>query len=233
MKDLFLKNFLLLAGSLLLAHTHSVWAEESGVNVTFSFYDDDVLGERLVVSPQVRSDDLSGSLEMRLNDQAYYDHRQFDFSIREVATVSGQGLGNEGLIFIVENDKNREEFIQVLDIFVENAQKFRQNRNEFAAKVEPWMGSGDRMLSGSRSLGIIQTDFIDKPSDVTLNWDLSLNRLWLSIDGFVNIDSRFATTLHDLVTRVPEFSQTRKKMSRELKEKNEAIAKSLGMDSAN
>jgi len=223
MKTAKIRTTFLCVAFLLFAQTLSVWAESSERKVDFAFFDDDVLGERLIVSPRVRSDDPSGSLEIRLTDQAYYDIKEYDFAIREIATVSGQGLGNEGIIFIVENDQNREEFIQLLEAFAEQAKNFRQHRSEMSGKVQPWMGPGDRMLSGSRTLGILQTDFISKPSEATINWDLGQNRLWLSIDGLINIDSRFSETLLDLVTRIPEFSDTRKKMSREVKERNEEI----------
>ena len=116
---------------------------------------------------------------------------------------------------------------QLLEEFLVKARRFRQNEQSIDDMAEPWMGNPEAALSESRHLAKIQTDFIKRPADVTLNWNLKTRRLWISFNDFVNIDSRVADPLLQLIRNIPTYSNQRKSYEEQIESRNEKIDESL------
>lgn len=192
-------------------------------------YFEDQLGSRLVVRPDVREDSRAADLELRITDETFFDPAQSAFVLREVATIQGGGLGSPGLIFHTGNGRSREEMIQVLEEFQSKAETFRRNQGQIGDMAEDWMGNPDQTLSQSRKIATVETDFLRRPSEVTLNWSARENRLWLSLDDFINIDSRIASPLLELVRRIPVYSRQRAAYAAEVAERNREIDKTLAL----
>ncbi len=203
---------------------------EEDFSVSEKYYNDS-LGSRLVIRPEVRKDSVAADLELRIFDETYYDPGQSKFVLREVATIQGGGLGYPGLLFYTRNSESRETMIQLLEEFLAKAEKFNLSEEDIKDLAEPWMGNPEAALSQSRPLSRIQTDFIRRPADVTLNWNLKTNRIWISLNDFVNIDSRVAETLLNLVRNIPTYSNQRETYQSEIARRNEEINKSLELSS--
>jgi|GEM_PF-4972060 hypothetical protein len=189
----------------------------------------DVLGDRLVVRPSGRENSRAADLELRIQDETFFDRELSEFRLREVATIQGGGLGTPGLLFFTSTPESQEKFIQLMEEFRVKVNAFRKSRGEIKSLTESWMGSGSKALSNSRVMGEIQMDFLNRPSVVSLNWDIGANRLWLSLDDYINIDSSIAEALSRLVENIPVYSRTREKYKTALKEKNEEINQSLSL----
>ena len=217
----------------LLATASSAVAQRSDDDFpTIERYYSDEMGTRLVVSPDVNDGSRIRDIELRLLDETFFDHDKSEFVSREVAAITGGGLGSPGLLFYVDSPRGREEFIQILEKFQQKTASFRNNRRTLADLEEDWMGTGGAALNQSRVLTEFQTDFIDSPSEVTLNWDLEANRLWLSVDGFINIDSRIAEPLLRLIQRIPVYSRQRARYTEEIASKRVRIDELLEMQPA-
>jgi len=121
--------------------------------------------------------------------------------------------------------------IQLLELFIEKTNRFQDARGELKGMEEPWMGNPESTLSQSRFLGEIQTDFIERPATATLNWNVKNNRLWMSFNDFINIDSRVAETLLALIQNLPAYAQNRRDYQYEIAAKNREIDESLDLPS--
>jgi len=196
---------------------------------TVSRYYSDEIGTRLVVRPEARVGSFANSLELRIEDETFFDPQLSEFREREVATIQGGGLSNLGLRFFTANRQGQEEMIQVLEEFQSKIKAFRRNQQEIEKLDESWMGQGEAALSQSRKITEIQTDFLDRPSVVSLNWNLESGRLWLSLDDFINIDSPIAEPLINLIQRIPEYSRERIRLGKEIARKNEWINTALSL----
>ena len=192
------------------------------------YYSDDI-GSRLVVRPQSREGSRASDLELRIEDETFFDSKTSEFRTREIATIHGGGLSNLGLRFFVSETQSQEDFLQVLEAFQVKVAAFRRHRSEINNLDEKWMGRGEETLSESRVMGKIQTDFIDRPSVVTLNWNLKMNRLWLSLDDFINIDSTISEPLARLIEHIPQYARQRAEYQVTIREKNEWINETLSL----
>ncbi|MFP4351428.1 MAG: hypothetical protein ACLFRP_00085 [Puniceicoccaceae bacterium] len=216
------RRLLFLAIAVLAAAGTMAQEADDDFPTTEKYYSDE-MGTRLVVSPDVAKGSRIRDIELRLLDETFFDHAESEFATREIATITGGGLGSPGLLFHIDNPRGREEFIRILEEFQRKAAYFRDNRRALADLEESWMGTGGATLNQSRVLAELQTDFIDRPSKVTLNWDLEANRLWLSVDGFINIDSRIVEPLLQLIQRIPAYSRQRARYSAEIASKRVRI----------
>jgi len=223
------RTLLFLAIPVLAAAASAVAQRTDDDFPTTEKYYSDEMGTRLIVSPEVADGSRIRDIELRLIDETFFDHAKSEFVSREVAAITGGGLGSPGLLFYVDNPRGREEFIQILEEFQRKTATFRNNRRTLADLEEDWMGTGGAALNQSRVLTEFQTDFIDSPSEVTLNWDLEANRLWLSVDGFINIDSRIADPLLRLIQRIPVYSRQRARYTEEIASKRVRIDELLEM----
>ena len=223
------RTLLLLAIPVLAAAAGAVAQRTDDDFPTTEKYYSDEMGTRLIVSPEVADGSRIRDIELRLIDETFFDHAKSEFVSREVAAITGGGLGSPGLLFYVDNPRGREEFIQILEEFQRKTATFGNNRRTLADLEEDWMGTGGAALNQSRVLTEFQTDFIDSPSEVTLNWDLEANRLWLSVDGFINIDSPIAEPLLRLIQRIPVYSRQRARYTEEIASKRVRIDELLEM----
>ena len=223
------RTLLFLAIPVLAAAASAVAQRTDDDFPTTEKYYSDEMGTRLIVSPEVADGSRIRDIELRLIDETFFDHAKSEFVSREVAAITGGGLGSPGLLFYVDNPRGREEFIQILEEFQRKTATFRNNRRTLADLEEDWMGTGGAALNQSRVLTEFQTDFIDSPSEVTLNWDLEANRLWLSVDGFINIDSPIAEPLLRLIQRIPVYSRQRARYTEEIASKRVRIDELLEM----
>ncbi len=196
---------------------------------TVSRYYSDTIGSRLVVRPETQQGVFARDLELRIEDETFYDLETSEFREREIATIQGGGMGNLGLRFYTQQMRSQEEFIQVLEDFQDKIKAFQRYRSDMQRLEEKWMGDGGRALSESRVVTEIQTDFFDRPSVVSLNWDLKNDRLWLSLDDFINIDRSIAVPLTRLIERIPEYSRQRREFRKAIAEKNEWVDKTLAL----
>ena len=192
-------------------------------------YFSDSGGSYLVVRPEAPTGSFAGSLELRIEDETFFNSQLSEFQKREIATIHGGGLSNFGLRFFTQELRSQEEFLQLLEEFKLKVAAFRRNRSEIEKLDEKWMGQGEASLSQSREITTIQTDFIDRPSVVTLNWDMQANRIWLSLDDFINIDSSLAEPLSRLIERIPMYSRKRQEYKNEIEAKNEWINQTLSL----
>ncbi len=223
------RTLLFLAIPVLAAAASAVAQRTDDDFPTTEKYYSDEMGTRLIVSPEVADASRIRDIELRLIDETFFDHAKSEFVSREVAAITGGGLGSPGLLFYVDNPRGREEFIQILEEFQRKTETFGNNRRTLADLEEDWMGTGGTALNQSRVLTEFQTDFINSPSEVTLNWDLEANRLWLSVDGFINIDSRIAEPLLRLIQRIPVYSRQRARYTEEIASKRIRIDELLDM----
>lgn len=223
MKIITISAFLISLCNGLLAQSDT--AEFRTVNSYFS----DEVGERLIVRPEARAGSFANSLELRVEDETFFDLETSSFREREIVTIHGGGLSNIGLRFYANNLQSQEDMIQLLEDFQKKARAFRRNQPEINKLDEKWMGQGEKALSRSRVIGEIETDFIARPSVVSLNWDLETGRLWLSLDDFINIDSHIAEPLTELIMRIPEYSRERSQYAEEIASKNEWIDNTLSL----
>ena len=222
MKPIRVALFLCLGGSLLAQNSpENFRANEK--------YYSDSMGSRLVVRPENREGSYASQLELRIEDETFFDNETSEFREREIATIRGGGLGNLGLRFYTERLRSQEEFLQILENFQDKISAFRRHRSEIEKLDESWMGSGDSAISQSRVITQFQTDFISRPSVVSMNWDLGTSRLWLSLDDFINIDSTIAEPLSRLIERIPVYSRQRQEYEEAIKEKNSWIDQTLSL----
>jgi hypothetical protein len=221
-----MKSIPLLVSFAVLAGTLPSAGDEGDFRVTERLFVDE-LGSRLVVRPDVRANTRAADLELRVFDETYYDPDLFAFTEREVATIQGGGLGSPGLRFVTGDPRAREEFIQVLEEFSRRAEIFRENRAEFAELEEPWMGNESEALERSAKIATIHTDFLRRPAAVTVHWDVARERFWLSLDGFINVDSRIADPLRRLVEGIPSYSEQRARYEAEIERKKTEIGTTL------
>jgi len=212
----------------LLGHAAIAQNEEEDFRTKKVFYSDSN-GDRLVVRPVGTTDSFANRLELRIEDETFYDADKSEFQLREIATIRGGGLSNLGLRFYVNEPRFQDEMLQILDEFESKVTLFRRNRSKMKNLDEEWMGQGERALSESRFLTEIQTDFNSRPSVVTLNWDLESNRLWLSLDDFINIDSNIAAPISKLIEQIPEYSRDRERYQKDIVEKNNWINNTLSL----
>lgn len=222
MKPICAALLLCLGGSLLAQNT------QDNFRVNTKYYIDS-MGSRLVVRPEAREGSYANQLELRIEDETFFDNELSEFREREIVTIRGGGLGNLGLRFYAQRLRSQEEFLQILEDFQAKISAFRRNRSEIEKLDESWMGAGDAAISQSRVVTEIQTDFLSRPSVVSLNWDLGTNRIWLSLDDFINIDSAIAEPLSSLIERIPVYSRQRLEYEESIKEKNSWIDRTLSL----
>lgn len=203
---------------------------EPEFRVTEKYYDD-ALGNRLVIRPDPLTTSSVLDIELRIFDETHFDNEKSQFVQREVATIQGGGLGSPGLIFHLANPQSQEDMIQLLELFIEKSERFRDARNEIKGMEESWMGNPEATLSQSRILGEIQTDFINRPATATLNWNITNNRLWMSFNDFINIDSKTAKPLIALIQNIPVYSKNRREYQKKVTERNRLIDESLNLPS--
>ncbi len=206
----------------------SAQKDPDSFEVTQKYFNDE-LGSRLIVRPDAPGDSRVADLELRVTDHTVFDTEAAAFKFREVVTIQGGGLGSPGLLFFTDAPRSREEFIQVLEDFVKKTKVFRRNQNEIEDLDESWMGDPASALSQAREIGTLETDFLRRPAKVTLNWDVRNKRLWLSLDDFINIDSRIAEPLLELLRQIPVYSRDRERYAAEIAERNRRIDQELDL----
>lgn len=194
--------------------------------VTEKYYEDS-LGSRLVVRPVAAPSSAVGDLELRITDETVFDPNQSEFVRREIAIIQGGGLSSPGLLFRTEDPKFQEEMIQLLELFLERTRNFSQTEDDIRQLEEPWMGNSEAALSQSKPFGTIETDFMRRPAEITLNWSLSENRQWISLNDFINIDKEIAEPLMRLIQHIPTYSRNRQEYRARISEINQDIQESL------
>lgn len=198
-------------------------ANDDGFLVRFFPSERGKTSDRLTVRPQSDPQNPASGIELLITNETYYDARQARFREREVAYITGPGLGSRGLFFLTDDEDHLRTFGDILESFTEREARFSKKQEQAAGLNEEWVGDGMNAFDGSVNFGQLQLAGRARPSAVTINWTFEPDRRWLSFDDFININHQIAPVVLTMVRGIPSYSAQRTALREELAARREQI----------